>query len=384
MADPKLQYIGPKPKTPVRSRIRIRKLPVSLLLVVGVPTALAMIYYLLIASPRYVSEAKFVVRSANLSQPSAMGLALNVAGFSTGINDAFAVHEYLTSRDGMNAVKTKFNLREVFARPGSDFLARYPRPWDGQSEESLFKAYLRFLEVGYDSTTGISIIRVEAFNPKDANALNEALLASGEALINQLNERAASNAIRDAERERAEAVSIAQKARQDLTQFRNSARFIDPRAEAAEHTQIIATLTVTIAQMKAERDQLQADAPASPQLAPLNRRIAGLERQIEQARAKMAGGSDSLAPKLGTYEDLMLQREMAEKRLTQSEAALISAQQNAERQKLYLERIVSPSKPDKGTEPRRWRSILTVLMSSLLAYGVGWLVWAGIREHRQD
>jgi capsular polysaccharide transport system permease protein len=70
--------------------------------------------------------------------------------------------------------------------------------------------------------------------------------------------------------------------------------------------------------------------------------------------------------------------------VSQAEASLLTAQQDASRQKLYLERIVSPSLPDKGSEPRRWRAILTIFASSLLAYAIGWLVWAGIREHRQS
>ncbi|WP_409019938.1 chain-length determining protein [Brevundimonas vesicularis] len=384
MADPKLQYRGNLPTKPVRKRVRIRRLPLAFLVVVGLPTALAAIYYLLIASPRYVSEAHFVVRSAQVSQPSAVGLALNVAGFSMGMNEAFAVHEYLSSRDSLKEIQKKFDLRAILGRRGADPLSRYPRPWDGKSEEALYKAYLRFLTIGYDSGTGISTIKVEAFTPGEAHALNRALLDSGEALINQLNERASANAVRDAERDRAVAVAAADKAKEALTAFRTSAKFIDPRTEATENTQIIATLAVTIAQMRAERDQLMAEAPSSPQLAPLNRRIAGLERQISEARARMAGQADSLAPKVGTYEDLLLQREIAERRVTQAEAALLSAQQNATRQKLYLERIVEPSMPDKGTEPRRWRSILTVFASALLAYAIGWLVWAGIREHRQD
>ena len=384
MADPKLQYRGNLPTKPVRKRVRIRRLPLAFLVVVGLPTALAAVYYLLIASPRYVSEAHFVVRSAQVSQPSAVGLALNVAGFSMGMNEAFAVHEYLSSRDSLKEIQKKFDLRAILGRRGADPLSRYPRPWDGKSEEALYKAYLRFLTIGYDSGTGISTIKVEAFTPGEAHALNRALLDSGEALINQLNERASANAVRDAERDRAVAVAAADKAKEALTAFRTSAKFIDPRTEAPENTQIIATLAVTIAQMRAERDQLMAEAPSSPQLPPLNRRIAGLERQISEARARMAGQADSLAPKVGTYEDLLLQREIAERRVTQAEAALLSAQQNATRQKLYLERIVEPSMPDKGTEPRRWRSILTVFASALLAYAIGWLVWAGIREHRQD
>lgn len=386
MADSKLQYLGSLPKMlpgPGKTGKK-RKLPIAFMIVVGAPTALAAIYYLLIASPRYVSEAHFVVRSANVSQPTTVGMALSVAGFSTSTNEAFAVHEYLTSRDGMKEMQKRFDLRAILGRPGADALSRYPRPWEGDSEESLYKAFQRFLTVGHDAGTGISTIRVQAFSAREAQALNLALLDSGEVLINQLNERAAANALRDAERDRQAALVAAETARQALTAFRTSTRFIDPRAEAAESAQVSATLLVTIAQLKAERDQLAAEAPASPQLPILNRRIAGLERQVEDARARLAGGADSLAPKLGAYEDLMLQREIAERRVSQAEASLLTAQQDASRQKLYLERIVSPSLPDKGSEPRRWRAILTIFASSLLAYAIGWLVWAGIREHRQS
>lgn len=386
MADSKLQYVGSLPKMlsgPGKTGKK-RKLPIAFMIVVGAPTVLAAVYYLLIASPRYVSEAQFVVRSANVSQPTTVGMALSVAGFSTSTNEAFAVHEYLTSRDGMKEMQKRFNLRAILGRPGADALSRYPRPWDGDSEESLYKAFQRFLTVGHDAGTGISTIRVQAFSAREAQALNLAMLDSGETLINQLNERATTNALRDAERDRQAALTAAETARQALTAFRTSTRFLDPRAEAAESTQVSATLLVTIAQLKAERDQLTAEAPASPQLPTLNRRIAGLERQVEDARARLAGGADSLAPKLGAYEDLMLQREIAERRVAQAEASLLTAQQEAGRQKLYLERIVSPSLPDKGNEPRRWRAILTIFASSLLLYAIGWLVWAGIREHRQN
>lgn len=386
MADSKLQYLGSLPKMlpgPGKTGKK-RKLPIAFMIVVGAPTALAAIYYLLIASPRYVSEAHFVVRSANVSQPTTVGMALSVAGFSTSANEAFAVHEYLTSRDGMKEMQKRFDLRAILGRPGADALSRYPRPWEGDSEESLYKAFQRFLTVGHDSGTGISTIRVQAFSAREAQALNLAMLDSGETLINQLNERAAANALRDAERDRQAALAAAETAKQALTAFRTSTRFLDPRAEAAESTQVSVTLLVSIAQLKAERDQLAAEAPASPQLPILNRRIAGLERQVEDARARLAGGADSLAPKLGAYEDLVLQREIAERRVSQAEASLLTAQQDASRQKLYLERIVSPSLPDKGSEPRRWRAILTIFASSLLAYAIGWLVWAGIREHRQS
>ena len=384
MADPKLQYLGDTPLPKKRRSLGLRKVPLGFLIVVGLPTVLAAFYYLFIASPQYVSEARFVVRSANSAQPSTMGLALNVAGLSPSSSETFAVHEYLTSRDSLKQIDERYELRKLLGMSKVDILSRYPRPWESATSESLFKAYMRALEVGYDSTSGISTIKVTAFTPRDAQRLNQALLENGETLVNHLNVRSAANAVKDAERDRALAQTTADEVQRELTAFRTSARFIDPRTVATENTQIITTLAVSIAQLTAERDQLMVEAPASPQLAPLNRRIAGLQRQVDAARASMAGGSESLAPKVGTYEDLLLKREIAERRVTQAEAALLSAQQQANRQKLYLERIVNPNLPDKSTEPKRLRAILTIFLSALLAYGLGWLVWAGVREHRQD
>ena len=98
----------------------------------------------------------------------------------------------------------------------------------------------------------------------------------------------------------------------------------------------------------------------------------------------MAGDANSLAPKLSVYEDLALAREFADRELTQATAAVVSAEQEARRQKLYLDRVVSPSLPDEPAGPRRWLAVLTVFASSILVYGIGWLVYAGVREHRQD
>src|SRR5690606_18950170 len=101
-------------------------------------------------------------------------------------------------------------------------------------------------------------------------------------------------------------------------------------------------LLVTIAQLRAERAQIQSEAPQSPQLPIIANRIAAYEAQIAEARASVAGNSASLAPKVGAFEELALRREIADKRLAQASATLLSAEQEASRQKLYLERIVSP------------------------------------------
>ncbi|WP_436356136.1 chain-length determining protein [Brevundimonas sp. CEF1] len=386
MADQSIKYLGPVAEAVrvVKKRsFSLKNLPFGFLIIVALPTLLAAIYYLLIASPRYVSEARFVVRSPSTSQPSSLGAALQGVGFSTGMNDAYAVHEYMASRDGLNALKQRHDIERILGAEGVDIFSRYPHPWQSRSDEALFKALQRYLTVGYNSASGISTIRVQAFKPADAQALNSALLDSAEALINRLNDRAASNAVKDAQESLSRAQQEVTESQLALTSLRNSAQFIDPRAAAAESSEVISGLLVALAQLRAERAQLSAEAPSSPQLTIIDNRIRAYEQQVAEARASVSGKASSLAPKVGAYEELMLRKEIADKQMAQATAALLSAEQEARRQKLYLERIVTPSLPDKPSEPRRWMAILTVFASTMLAYGVGWLLWAGVREHKQ-
>lgn len=386
MADTKLTYLGApeEPLAHTAKRSPWQRLPLGFLVVVGLPTLVGALYYGVIASPRYVSESHFVVRSAGSLQPTGLGLALQGVGFSAGTSDTFAVHEYLSSRDSLKALQARFNIKAMLSPPTADWFSRARRPWDGPTEETLYNGFQRNLTVGYDATSGISTLRVEAFNAKDAKAINAAMLDSGEALVNRLNQRSAANAVRDAQVAYEKARADVTAAQQALTTLRNSAQFIDPRAAVAETTEVVGGLLTTIAQLRAERAQLAAEAPSSPQLPTLDNRIAAYERQVAEARAKATGGAASLAPKIGAYEDLVMQREIADKVMAQATAALLTAEQEARRQKLYLDRIVEPSEPDKPMEPKRLMAILTIFASSLLTYAVGWLIWAGVREHRQD
>ncbi len=387
MAEAQINYLGPIPEALTFREERKpwwRRLPLGFLMVVVLPTLLAAIYFLLIATPRYVSEARFIVRAANQSQPSAIGVALQGVGLSTTQSDAFAVHEYIKSRDALRELGRRFEVAAILNPPGADAFSRYPRLWDSRGEEGLYKGFNRFVVVGFDSTTGISTLRVEAFRAEDARQLNQALLAGGEQLVNRLNDRAMGDAVSEARTARDEARARLTDVQQQLTAFRNREGFIDPEIAARESSSLIGGLMATVAQLRADRAQLVGEAPQSPQLPTLDGRIAAYERQIAAERAKVAGASTSLAPRVGIYSDLELQRELADRELTQATAALLSAQQEARRQRLYLDRIVNPNLPDKPTQPRRWTAILTIFASAMLIYGVGWLVWAGVREHRQD
>jgi len=365
-------------------RERLSRLPWAFLLLVVAPTVIAAVYFLLIASPRYVSEARFVVRAPAQSQPSALGLTLQGVGLAPAQTDAFAVHEYIQSRDGLRELAGRMNVREALGPAGADLFARYPGPFEGSSFEDLHRAFGRYVTVGYDANTGISTLRVETFRPRDSQVMAESLLQGGERLVNRLNRRAEADAVEAAQRGLDEARDRLALVQRRLTAFRTRERFIDPQRQAQESTQLIGSLLAQVASLRAERAQIASEALLSPQLPSLDARIAAFERQIAAERAKVAGGEGSLAPRVSAYEDLVLERQTADRQVTEAEARLLEARDTARAQGRYLERIVQPNLPDEAIRPRRWLSVLIVLITTLLLYGIGWLVWAGVREHRQD
>ncbi|MEI7825099.1 MAG: hypothetical protein WCI01_07355, partial [Chlorobiaceae bacterium] len=61
--------------------------------------------------------------------------------------------------------------------------------------------------------------------------------------------------------------------------------------------------------------------------------------------------------------------------------SLEQARNEAQRQQLYLERIVQPNTPDIAIEPQRLKAILTIFVVGLLVWGILSLLVAGVREH---
>ncbi|KPF75191.1 chain-length determining protein [Brevundimonas sp. AAP58] len=387
MTPPNLSFLGPIAKSLADLRPALpwwKRVSWPPMIVVVLPTLMAAIYFLMIATPRYVSEAHFIIRSAEQGQLSPMNSALQGVGLAMAPADAYAVHSYMESRDAFEALNRRFNLREWLGAERADVFSRYPRPWESSSGEAFYEAFQRYTVVGYDSTTGISTLRVEAFRPREAQAIALALLSGSEELVNRLNERSSRDAVAEALISRERAIERLAEAQAALTEFRNRERFIDPEITARESSQLLGGLLSTLAQLRAERAQLAQEAPNSPQLPIIDSRIQAYEAQIARERAAISGSSDSLAPKIGAYERLTLERELADRELAAASAALTNAEQEARRQKLYLERVVAPNVPDAPTEPSRLLSVLVVLISSLVVYGIGWFIWAGARDHWQE
>lgn len=382
-----INYIGNLPNSPDKSKHKSwlkNKVLIAFMAVVALPTIAATIYFLFIASPRYVSEAHFVVRKSDQPAPAALGLALAGVGLSANATDAFIIHEFIRSRAAVDYLDDQHNLSRTFSPSRADPFSRAIKPWDATTNENLYKGVEKFITVGYDATTGISTLRVSAFSPKEAKAVADSLLLGGEDVVNKLNTRASRAAVLDAEQSVVEAQESLSQAQAQLSAFRSKEQLVDPGRTAIEGTELVGDLLGEVARLQAQRRQTQAETPESPLLAPLDRRIAAYQQQINEERTKLAGSSTSLASKIGTYETLIFEREVADRSLAAARQALETARIDARRQQLFLDLVVKPNLPDQPTQPRRLLSILAVLASTLLIFGCAYLVWAGIREHNHE
>lgn len=355
------------------------------LLTVLVPTLFSIVYFGLIKSDVYVSESRFVVRSPERPIQTGLGAIIQGAGFSRSLDDTYSVHEYMYSRDALHAVDKLLDLRKAFRRDGVDLFSRFNPLGFDNSFESLYQYYQSKLEINLNAVTSISILKTRAFTASDATGINELLLQRAEELVNRLNERGRNDLIRYAMVEVSAAEKKSRETALALSTYRNRNGVFDPVGQSALQLQQVAKLQDELIATKTQLMQVKAFTPESPQIPVLQQRVSAIQSEIDTETAKVTGratGSDpSLTSKAVEYERLSLERLFAEKQLGAAMASLEQARNEAQRQQLYLERIVQPNTPDIAIEPQRLKAVLTTFVVGLLVWGILSLLIAGVREH---
>ena len=354
-----------------------------LLLIVGLPTLVAALYFALVATPQYESEAHFLVRSAS-STPAAgsgIGAALSLAGGLTGAqSESMSVADYLTSLDAVMALQRSIGLIERFQRPGTDYLSVLHA--DDANPQDLLTYYRKRVHVEYHSDTGITTLAVRSFTPKDSYAISQRLLVLGEQRVNALNERGFQDAVSDAQRRLLDAEGELGKAQAAVAQFRSSRREIDPAGSGEAQLGLVTALKERLVSARAQLGGMRGlISTESPQFVAQAAHVRALEAQLAAQSSQLSGGGQSIASSVGPYEDLRLKQEFATKRYEAALASVEKAREQAQKQQLYVVRIVNPNIPQKAQYPKGLKVVLTIFFGLLITYSIGWLIAAGVREH---
>jgi capsular polysaccharide transport system permease protein len=212
--------------------------------------------------------------------------------------------------------------------------------------------------------------------------VNPQLLKLGEERVNLINKRSQTDALSNARRQVADAENALVDIQGKLTTYRQQRGDLDPEGSGKAQIGLVATLegqlTTARAQLNAMRGII---APTAPQYVATAARVRALEAQVAGQRGQLATGGTAIAARLGGYQDLQIRQEFAAKRYEAAAATLEKARNEAIKQQLYIVRVVDPNLPVKSEYPKRGEVLLTVFLSLLIAYGIGWLLVAGVREH---
>lgn len=354
------------------------------LLTVFIPTLLAALYYGLFASDVYISESRFLVRSPQRSVPSGLGALLQGTAFGRSQDDTYSVHDFALSRDALRELDERLGVRAMYTAPEIDVLSRFPSfTWWDTSLEAFHRYYRKQVTVDYDTVSSISVLEVRAFTAADAKAINDLLLKMGERLINQLNERSRRDLIDSAQREVQAAEDRAKTATLAMSGFRTRQGVFEPDRQAGIQLQGVAKLQEELIETEGQLAQLRKLSPSNPQIGALENRVQTLTRAMAQEAAKVTGTGASFTAKSAGFDRLALEKTFAERQLAVALTSLEQARNEAQRQQLYLERLVQPHVPDDAVEPKRVRTVLTVFVMGLILWGVLSLVVASVREHTE-
>ena len=344
----------------------------SYIVVAFIPSVLCVLYFSLIASDQYASEARFAVRAG---QPSLLDTLSSLTGIASmqQAQDSLIIADYVKSRAIVEELDKRIGLRAMYSKSDIDYVSRF-NPKD--PIEDLVRYWRWKIKTAIEFPSGIITVEVRAFTPQDSLLIANTIVALSEELINKMSTRAQRDLLALSESEVTRAEDRLRKGRTSLRDLRNQAGIIDPRKEAEGINRLIEQ--VKLDKIKMEQDltlMKRSLSPKAPQMQILEANIQAADEQIATLEKKLTSqsvkGDSAISGAITRFDQLDLERQVAEKQFATAAASLEHARVTAERQQLYLNTFVHPVLAQEAMYPLRfWYSLASIL--------VFFVVWAAL------
>nr|WP_111298925.1 sugar transporter [Paracoccus saliphilus] len=374
------------PVLPPASAARLERrhygMAISFVLVVLIPVILSAYYLYARAADQYASYVGFSVRSESAPSPADVlgGLGSLVGVTSSSTSDTDILFKFIQSRDLVERVNARLDLREIWSKAPDDPIFSYR---GDASLEDLVAEWERKVRIYYDN--GMIDLRVLAFDPLDAQNVAKAIMDEGGLLINQLNDIAREDALRYSRDEMERAQERLREARQAVTEFRNRYQLVDPVADVQGQIGVVTSLQQQLAEQLVSLGLLRANAqPDDPRISQTELRIEVIREQIDAERQKFGSnsGEAALSDVVGQYEILAVDREFAETSYTAALASYETARAEAVRQSRYLAPYIRPTLAQAAEFPERAKLLLMIAGFLSLIWIIGSLIFYSLRDRR--
>lgn len=357
---------------------------IAYILMVIVPLMFIAFYLLAFAQNRYVADSTIVVKQVgevNAQMNNGIGALLGVS--NTSSEDAQFLKAYIQSRDLVEKLDKKLELRKHFQGAGSDPIFELHT---NSSKEELIKYYNKRVVVNLDESTMLLKISTEGFNPEFALKLNQQILKESEQFINEVSQRVAKEQLIFTQKQLEEASGQLKASREALLAYQNQNQMFDPQAQAVAIAQIVNTLENNLAQLRTEeRTLLSYLNPSAPQIVAIRSQIESVQEQIEDEKSKLtsSGRSDKLNRSAADFEGLKAQVEFSTDLYKLSLASLEKARLEAVRKLKNIVVLTSPQLPQEALYPRITYIIISAFLLLNILFGIIMLIRSVIREHQE-
>lgn len=345
---------------------------ISFWLIVGIPGAIAVAYFGFIASEQYRVDVQFTVAGGEPIMADGLTAITGIPSI-TIIQDIQIVTNFLQSRAAVELIQAKVDLRGKYSSDKADWFARFN---PDKPIEKFVRHWQKMISVAIKLPGGIVDFRVRAFTPEDARDIAQAAMEVSEELINDLNQRQNTDAMRNAEQDVERASKRLMEARVALEQARNTAGILDVSASVQSLNTLINELRSSMLKMQQEyQTQLRVVAETAPQMRNLRSRIETTKAQIIEIEAQLtstrrsATTDNTLALSMTRFAVLDLERKIAEKLYAGAVSTLEVARLTAERKRMYLNTFVQPALPQEAQYPRRILFSSSALLILLIIWG---------------
>lgn len=354
-----------------------------------IASILAIVYWGLIASDMYVSEAHVIIVRTDSPSSSSSGTGGAMGGINTsgGTADFIAfqmwLRDYMYSVDMMNALDAKLNLRAHYSDWHRDIISRM---WFEDSDLEKFHSYYQSrISADLDNSSGALVIKVQAYDAKMAHAIAAMLVEEGERYMNITAQRMLEEQVSFLEKQVGIIKAEDVKAHKTLLDFQNRTGLASPLTTAASIDTVVNGLDSQRVALQASRNAMLAYLmPNNPSILALDQQIAGIDKQIKAERARLVS---SRGRTLNDTSDEAMRLQMDVTIMDATYSAAISALETERIMAALMMRKVfvlqKPTMPQYPLAPRRIYSITVFILAALILAGIVQLIAAIIRDHKE-
>jgi capsular polysaccharide transport system permease protein len=339
------------------------------------------VYYSVIASPRYVSQVQFVVKQASSGELPLAGLA-SFGATTPSMRDSLILKNYINSREMANALNDQLELQAHYENKQWDWFSRLAK---NSSNEDFIEYFQDHIVVKHDEISEVLRVEVQSYNPDYSLLLAQKLMQISDEFINNLGEGMANQQLDYAQKDVDRAFKKMNTLQQQMLNFQNTHELYSPEQQGAALLTVITSLEAQIISLETDVKSLTSYLHNdNAEVVAKQYQIDALKSQLAEEKSRLTStNSDSLNQINAGFQELKLNSELSVELYKSVLTSLEVVRAEAYKKLKYLLIVERPYLAEQAEYPRRLYSIATWFVVLLLIYGIGRLVFSIIKEHQE-